>query len=161
MLKIVFAALAVALLVRPVAPMPLDWSALALPDGDAARFDESSVPAGVRRLLGRPITLRGYMHPGTPAATNIERFLLGAEVVGEVQKLKKDVPLHQYVIVEMQGEARADFFSAPIVVTGVLGIDVVRDADGKTICIYKLKAKSAVKTSRRRGYQSVWDQGGC
>ena len=93
----------------------------------------------VKKLDGQSIRIRGYILPGFQQA-GIKQFVL---VRDNMQCcFGPGAALHDCILVEMVGDATAEFTVTPVSVEGKFSIHEVLGPDGKHLAIYHLDAKS-------------------
>ncbi len=93
----------------------------------------------VKKLDGRTIKIRGYILPGFQQA-GIKQFVL---VRDNMQCcFGPGAALHDCILVEMVGDATAEFTVTPVSVEGKFTVREVLGPDGKHLAIYHLDAKT-------------------
>jgi hypothetical protein len=103
-----------------------------------APFQRSLLTPSVKKLDGMPVRIRGYILPSFQQS-GIKQFVL---VRDNMQCcFGPGAALHDCILVEMTGNATADFSVRPVSVTGVFSIREVVGPDGQHLAIYHLDGK--------------------
>lgn len=104
--------------------------------GDA--FDRSRLTAGVKKLDGTPVRIRGYILPSFQQS-GIKQFVL---VRDNMQCcFGPGAALHDCIVVEMVGDATAEFSIRPVTVSGIFTVHELLGPDGNHLAIYHLDGK--------------------
>ena len=133
------------------------WDTLQLPSDDReANLEKQAVVRNVANYVGHPISVRGHMMISSVyTSSGIKRFVLWAETKQKPINVNrwKSLPLHYIVVVEMEGDATADFvLNSPVKVTGQLVVDILRLEDGTIFSVYKIRATSVSRAQKREGF---------
>lgn len=121
----------------------LDWQHLMLPIADRTASDSALVPDSVRAIDGRYVILRGCIAPTSVMQVRHNRF--GLVVENQSAKSWKSLSMHLMVAVELPMHLRVFFHTNPIVVEGILSIDVQRISDGTVKTVYKISAERVAR----------------
>ena len=133
------------------------WDTLQLPSDDReATLEKQAVLRNVANCIGHPISVRGHMMISSVySSSGIKRFGLWAETKQKPINVNnwKSLPLHCIVVVEMEGDATADFvLNSPVKVTGKLAVEILRLEDGTIYSVYKIRATSVSRAQKREGF---------
>lgn len=109
---------------------------LEMKKGDA--FDRSRLTPTVKKLDGAPVRIRGYILPCFQQS-GIKQFVL---VRDNMQCcFGPGAALHDCIVVEMVGDATAEFSIRPVTVTGVFTVHELLGPDGTHLAIYHMDGK--------------------
>ena len=101
-------------------------------------FKPSLLTPKVKQLDGTPVRIRGYILPSFQQA-GIKQFVL---VRDNMQCcFGPGAALHDCILVEMTGNAAANFSVRPVSVTGVFSVKEVVGPDGTHLAIYHMDGK--------------------
>jgi len=101
-------------------------------------FQRSLLTPSVKKLDGAPVRIRGYILPSFQQA-GIKQFVL---VRDNMQCcFGPGAALHDCILVEMTGNAAANFSVRPVSVTGVFSVKEVVGPDGTHLAIYHMDGK--------------------
>lgn len=103
-----------------------------------APFHRTLLTPSVKKLDGTPVRIRGYILPSFQQA-GIKQFVL---VRDNMQCcFGPGAALHDCILVEMVGEATAEFSVRPVSVSGVFSVREIVGPDGQHLAIYHLDGK--------------------
>lgn len=102
-------------------------------------FDRKLLTDAINQLDGKLVRVRGYMYP-TNQQSGLKQFVL----VRDNQEccFGKGAALFDCMIVEMVGDATAEFSVVPIAVEGVFTIRELKGPGGRPLAIYHLDGRS-------------------
>jgi hypothetical protein len=102
-------------------------------------FDRAMLTDPINQLDGKLVRIRGYMYP-TNQQSGLKQFVL----VRDNQEccFGKGAALFDCMIVEMIGDATAEFSVVPIAVEGVFTIRELKGPGGRPLAIYHLDGRS-------------------
>jgi hypothetical protein len=93
----------------------------------------------IRKLDGKPIRIRGYILPSYQQS-GIKQFVLVRDNLECC--FGPGAALHDCIVVEMVGDATAEYSIHPVAVEGVFTVREVKGPDGKQLAIYHLDGRS-------------------
>jgi hypothetical protein len=108
-----------------------------LADVKAGKPFTSSIPAKIQTLAGRRVAIEGLMLPYNEGRGLIRQFML----VGDYDNCSFGDPpagLNDWVDVTLRGGGSSPFYERGVVVTGILSVGEVFDADGFVLSLYRL-----------------------
>jgi hypothetical protein len=117
-------------------PDPLDPS---------AKPDLNQVPAPIKALNGKQVSIRGFMLPLDLDNTGVGEFMLNGSL--DMCYFGAPVRMNEWVLVRMAGTKKARFTHLPIVVSGKLEVGE-QMKNGRVMSLYRMSAVSAETETR-------------
>jgi hypothetical protein len=102
-------------------------------------FKEPMLTDEIRKLVDRPISIRGYILPSFQQS-GITQFVLVRDNLECC--FGPGAALYDCILVEMTGGASTSYSVRPVTVEGVFSVRELRGPDGKHLAIYHLQGKS-------------------
>jgi hypothetical protein len=112
-------------------PDPLDPS---------AKPDLNQLPAAIKSLNGKQVSIRGFMLPLDLDNTGVGEFMLNGSL--DMCYFGAPVRMNEWVLVRMEGTKKARFTHLPIVVSGKLEVGE-QMKNGRVMSLYRMSAVSA------------------
>jgi hypothetical protein len=98
------------------------------------------VPAAIKALNGKQISIRGFMLPLDLDQTGVGEFMLNGSL--DMCYFGAPVRMNEWVLVKMSGTKRTRFTHLPIVVNGQLEVGE-QMKNGRVMSLYRMAAASA------------------
>jgi len=102
-------------------------------------FKEKMLTDEIRKLVDKPISIRGYILPSFQQS-GITQFVLVRDNLECC--FGPGAALYDCVLVEMTGGASTSYSVRPVTVEGVFSVKELRGPDGKHLAIYYMQGKS-------------------
>lgn len=112
-------------------PDPLDAS---------AKPNLNQVPAAIKALNGKQVSIRGFMLPLDLDNTGVGEFMLNGSL--DMCYFGAPVRMNEWVLVRMAGAKKARFTHLPLVVSGTLEVGE-QLKNGRVMSLYRMSALSA------------------
>lgn len=105
-----------------------------------AKPNLNQVPAAIKALNGKQISIRGFMLPLDLDNTGVAEFMLNGSL--DMCYFGAPVRMNEWVLVRMAGAKKARFTHLPIVVSGKLEVGE-QIKNGRVMSLYRMSAVSA------------------
>jgi uncharacterized protein len=135
-------ALALGAAFEPVSFSTLSNFEYELPDplDPSAKPNLNQVPAPIKALNGKQVSIRGFMLPLDLDNTGVGEFMLNGSL--DMCYFGAPVRMNEWVLVRMAGTKKARFTHLPIVVSGTLEVGE-QMKNGRVMSLYRMSAVSA------------------
>lgn len=117
-------------------PIDIAWDELEVGIPADSVFEAWMMKTSIKALDGKLVRIIGYMHGGVPVRKGIREFVLLRNI---------DCPFgqqgeaHHAMMVELQGDLRAEYTSQPFAIEGIFRIQPMTGPDGNTWALYRLE----------------------
>lgn len=100
----------------------------------------NQVPAAIKALNGKQVSIRGFMLPLDLDQTGVGEFMLNGSL--DMCYFGAPVRMNEWVLVKMTGTRRTKFTHLPLVVSGKLEVGE-QIKNGRVMSLYRMSAVSA------------------